>query len=151
MHPKTVLIVEDNLSVLAAYVQILESLSMDTIPMVAPTYEKARRIFSMETVDLVILDLVLPDVISTDILQEIREGHPGIPIFLVTGYPELVDMEKVEAFHVKNVIKKPFDALALIQALQGSLLEREHGTGPAEISDGTTSKSPGQSKTESKA
>jgi len=132
MTPKTVLIVEDNVSILAAYMQILESIPLDTIPVVAPTYEKARRIFSLEPVDLIILDLILPDVISTDILEEIRKAHPAVPIFLVTGYPELVDPEKVEAFQIHKVFSKPFDTLALVQALQGSLNERgpQHGPKP---------------------
>jgi DNA-binding NtrC family response regulator len=123
MQPRTVLIVEDNVSILAAYMQILEEIQEDIIPMVAPTFEKARKIFSVEAFDLIILDHVLPDAFGADMLEEIRKEHPHTPIFLVTGHPEIVDREKAEAFHVSHVFSKPFDTLMLIEALQRSFRE----------------------------
>lgn len=45
------------------------------------------------SVDLIILDLMLPDAKATEVLGELRREYPNIPIFLVTGNLEELDLE----------------------------------------------------------
>jgi len=120
MRPRTVLIVEDDVSVIAAYVQILREVSPDIIPLAAPTCEDARKIFAEEAVDLIILDLFLPDAAGTDMLEEIRVSDPELPVFMVTGYPHLLNREQARTLGITNLFSKPMDAGALIDALQHS-------------------------------
>lgn len=121
MATKTVLIIEDNLAALASYLQILDTMNLDVIPFVASTYENAQRIFSLESIDLIILDLVLPDVLSTDVLKDIRKRHSQVPILLVTGHPEQLDRQKAKMYNIEHFFTKPFQIDALIQAIQFSL------------------------------
>lgn len=121
MDTKTILIVEDNTSVVASYMQILKCLDLDFISIAAPSYEKAKKVLSIECIDLIILDLVLPDVLATDILQELRHEYPGIPIIIVTGHPEILDQQKTKEIKITNIFAKPFRAETLGQAIQSSL------------------------------
>jgi len=94
MSKKTVLIVEDEPWIIASYLHLLEGLDEEVIPLATASYRGAREILAQESVDLIILDLILQDAKATDVLGELRKTHPNIPIFLVTGYPEEVDLEK---------------------------------------------------------
>lgn len=122
MYTKTVLIVEDNTAVVASYMQILKCLGLDFISIAAPNYETAKKILSIECIDLIIMDLVLPDALATDKLQELRLEHPGTPIIIVTGHPELLDPDNVKQMKVENIFTKPFRAEALGRAIQSSFL-----------------------------
>jgi two-component system, CitB family, response regulator DctR len=118
MDTRTVLIIEDNLAVLASYLQMFDDMNADIIPFVASTYETAQRIFSLERIDLIILDLVLPDVVCTEVLGDIRKKLSKVPILIVTGYPEMLDQEKAKEFSIAHLFTKPFKVEALSQAIR---------------------------------
>jgi response regulator RpfG family c-di-GMP phosphodiesterase len=121
MASKKVLIVEDNLPVLVSYLQILETLNLDITPFVAATYEGAQKIFLQEKIDLIILDLVLPDALATSVLADIRRIQPDVSVLLVTGYPEQVDEEAVEQHRVRHVFKKPLEVDSFARVVRSSL------------------------------
>jgi response regulator of citrate/malate metabolism len=121
MTGKKILIVEDDPIVIGMYLQFFKILQADTIPLAACSYTKAREILSKESVDLIILDLMLPDVLATDILGELTEDYPEIPIFLVTGHPESVDRETLRRFGVNHLFFKPVHLKAFCRAVQDSL------------------------------
>ncbi len=121
MPSKKVLIIEDTLPTLASYLQILETLNEDIIPIVAATYETARSILLTEHLDMIIMDLVLPDVVATDVLADIRRIHPEVPIVLVTGFPEQLDPGAVESHRIDHVFTKPFSISRFADVLLSSL------------------------------
>ncbi len=121
MSAKTVLLIEDNIAVLAAYTEILASMGLDIIPLVAPTYKKARTILSTEDIDLIILDLVLPDIVTTSILGELRREHPHLPILVVTGHPEKLSEEEAVRFGISQRFTKPFPIDILSKVILCSL------------------------------
>lgn len=132
MSTKTILIIEDSVSSIAGYMQILEALNMDVITLVAPTYEKARSILWAERVDLIIMDLILPDVLGTEVLEELRRRNPHVPILLVTGYPEELDRQKAERFRIAGFFIKPFHVEAFGEAVHSSLGSPDkHSPGPS--------------------
>ncbi|MEW6444409.1 MAG: response regulator [bacterium] len=121
MSTKTILIIEDSIPTIATYMQIIEAVGLDVISLVAPTYEKAKRIMEAEQVDLIILDLILPDVVGTDVLEELRRAFPIVPILLVTGHPEQIDRQKAQQLGASDLFIKPFRLEAFRNALDNSL------------------------------
>ena len=107
MSRKTVLIVEDEPSIMAMYLPLLESLDEEIIPLGSPSYQKAKELLAQESVDLIILDLMLPDAKATDVLGELRERHPCIPIVLVTGHLEELDLREAGELGVTQFFLKP--------------------------------------------
>ena len=121
MSKKTVLIVEDEPSIIAVYLLLLEALDQEIIPLAAISYRKAREILAQESVDLIILDLMLQDAKATDVLGELRTEYPNIPIFLVTGYLEELDREKVGQFGITRVFLKPIHVEPFGRAVESVL------------------------------
>ena len=122
MSKKTILIVEDNAAVVVAYLHILECIdNMEVTPLVAPSYRKARELLWKEPVDLIILELILPDVHTTDILRELRREHFGIPIILVTGHPDRLELERSKDLGVTRFFIKPVQVEPFGLAVQASL------------------------------
>ena len=121
MSTRTILIIEDSVSAVAGYMQVIETLNLDVIPLVAPTYEKAKVFLDAEPVDLVILDLMLPDALGTDVLEALRRRSPEVPILLVTGHPEELEWTKVKRFRLAGFFIKPFHAESFGEAVDSSL------------------------------
>jgi two-component system response regulator AtoC len=96
-----------------------------------------------EGVDLVLVDLRLPDGDGLDLLADLRRDDPDLPVVLMTAYSSVkgaVAAMKGGAFHY---VAKPFDldevALVVQQALETTRLRRElrhlrarHGGSPIE-------------------
>ncbi|MEW6441835.1 MAG: response regulator [bacterium] len=123
MAPKRVLIIEDDLSVIASYLAILETLHMDFIPLVATSYEMTEKMLLCEKVDLMILDLVLPNASASEMLLGLRRRYPCVPILIVTGFPgELERVREIAAeVGIAGTFTKPFSADVLCQTIKGCI------------------------------
>jgi len=107
MSKRTVLIVEDEPSIVAVYLTLLETLDEEIIPLAATSYRRATEILAQESVHLIILDLMLPDAKAPEVLGELRARHPHIPIVLVTGHEEELDLEEAGELGVTQCFMKP--------------------------------------------
>ncbi len=58
-------------------------------------------------VDIVFLDLMMPDMDGSEIFREIRAVKPEIPVIIVTAYPDSALMRNVMEYGPFSVIKKP--------------------------------------------
>ena len=61
--------------------------------------------------DVVILDMVLPDISGAEVFEQIRDINPEIPIIVCSGYSEemnqMLDKEKT------SIVSKPFNIMSL--------------------------------------
>ncbi len=111
--PKTVLVVEDDDSVRGLERLILEQEGYHVLEardgLEGLTKAEFRR------PDLILLDLMMPDVSGTRMLEEMRHHRAtaGIPAIVVTGKPEAPELfrGRIEA---EDVIVKPFDGEVLM-------------------------------------
>jgi two-component system, CitB family, response regulator CitT len=62
-----------------------------------------------QTVDLLLMDIYMPDRLGTDLLQEIRENHPGLDIIMITASTDKVFLEKSLEYGVFQYLIKPVD------------------------------------------
>ena len=83
----TVLAVDDDSLVLLNTVAMLEDLGHLVFPAISA--RDALAILKRERIDLVITDFAMPQVTGLQLADEIRAGHPGLPVILATGYAEL--------------------------------------------------------------
>ncbi|VEP16903.1 Two-component system response regulator [Hyella patelloides LEGE 07179] len=65
--------------------------------------------------DVILLDLVMPDINGIDILKELQSNQPTkkIPIILFTAKAVTINIPELQDNNVIGIITKPFDCLTL--------------------------------------
>jgi len=73
--------------------------------------------------DLVITDLVMPNISGVAVISIIKKRNPNVPIIAITGYGEQPEALAREA-HADIVMEKPFKLNKLIKTIQKLLDEK---------------------------
>lgn len=87
------------------------------IPLTASSYNAAVKLLETSTIDLITLNLRLPDKPGNILLKELDRRKIQIPVIIVSGNPE----ELVATEHVKAVVTKPFIISEFLQAVRQQL------------------------------
>lgn len=115
------LLVEDNIMLQETTKELLEAL--DHRVFTAGSGHEARAVMAghSQEIDLVLLDLSLPDIGGEELLAELARDYGGLKVVLCTG--SLADDELRHHPAVKGFLSKPFDlgelSRAVVQALTG--------------------------------
>jgi len=125
MSPKKVLIVDDESNLRELYRGELSEAGYDVAT--ASTGEEALAMIEEAGPDLVTLDVRMPGMGGIEALREIRELDPGIPVIMLTAYPEYksdFDVMAADAYVVKSSNVRP-----LIEKVDFILGEKKKGGG----------------------
>ncbi len=122
-----ILIVDDEAFICENLERILGEEHYDTV--VAQTGQTALESLRANQVDLVFLDLNLPDMHGLDILKHIKSLDPDLLVIIITGYASVESAVEALKMGAYDYIKKPFkaDVIKLIVrlALETQSLKRE--------------------------
>jgi len=77
-----------------------------------------------ETPDLVLLDLVMPEMDGLEFLVALRQVHPGLPVILVTGHPDSDLMVQAMRYAPVMWLAKPVEAELLERTMRAVLGDR---------------------------
>ena len=110
-HKPTVLIVDDEAAPRAALTQIL---SHDFHILTAENARAALAVLDDHGVDLVTLDLKLPDCSGSDLLNDIKRTHTEIEVIMVTAYGSLQSAMDCIRHGAAGFLLKPFNASELL-------------------------------------
>jgi two-component system cell cycle sensor histidine kinase/response regulator CckA len=119
---ETILLVEDEDNLRAAAKKILESLGYHVLT--ATNGREALEVYrSAPRVDLMITDLVMPEMGGKELLRELSKITPDLKALVITGYlsPEALQGLKDEGF--LNIVPKPFTVDILTEATYQALRE----------------------------
>ena len=91
--------------------------------------EEVLKVIRERKIDLITLDLNMPNLSGFETLREIRKIDSEVPVIIITGYGTQKD-EK-EAFHygVTDFISKPFNTSSIISVIDRILEERIENRG----------------------
>lgn len=109
-----VLIVEDDLVSGGALRAILAKKGCDVE--VAVTLANGLRMLDHRP-EYVILDLMLPDGMGTDLLRRARERYPEIKVAITTASTDSAELRKVEALKPDRIFRKPIPLVDLLGAM----------------------------------
>jgi DNA-binding NtrC family response regulator len=90
----------------------------------ADTGRKALKKVADSEYDIVVLDIMMPGMDGLEVLQQIKERHPGIEVIMVTGLSQVktaVQAMKLGAF---DYLSKPFDPDELKHVVERALERR---------------------------
>ena len=114
----SVMVVDDDIHILRLMQRILE-LEGYQVPS-APDGEAALNVFDEETPDLVLLDIMLPDMDGYTVCQRIRE-FSQVPIIMVTAKSNIEEKVKGLAAGADDYVTKPFSSNELVARVKAIL------------------------------
>jgi len=120
-----ILLVEDDPRVRLATVGALEDLGYE--PVSCSGGAEAMRLFAAEDFDLVISDVVMPEMSGPELIRELRARRPDIAVLFVTGF---VGEGETDDLVGHELLRKPFTVAALAAAVAGSLSRGASGSRP---------------------
>ena len=121
MKRKTILIIDDEKMVRDVGQKLLSRLGYQVIT--AKGGMAALEIYRRDSarVDLVILDMVMPDIDGGETFKRLKAINPSVPILISSGYPANGETRKMLQNGCDGFIQKPFGIQQLGDALEGLL------------------------------
>jgi two-component system NtrC family sensor kinase len=121
-----VLIVDDSLTVRMDLAEAFEAAGLH--PLLCSSIREARDAFAAQTIDLVILDVVLPDGDGVELLKEIRTRAAtcDLPILMLSSEADVKDRIRGLQTGANDYVGKPYDAGHVVARGQELLRERQH-------------------------
>lgn len=118
---KNILVVDDELEVLEATKKIL--LKNQYAVMTASAGKEAVALAKVNRPDLILLDIVMPDMDGRDVLVELKKdpATKDIPIIFVTARGEQFERDYGLKLGAHEYISKPCDAVFLLSQVAGIL------------------------------
>jgi CheY-like chemotaxis protein len=116
-HKPTVLLVEDDPAVSKSIARLLRSHGYEAATAEGGSYA-LRVIETNGDIDVVLVDIVLPDMTGTQVAALIKAKYPDIPIIFATGVSNVGELKLVEE---KRLLRKPFTAHELFDKIAAAM------------------------------
>lgn len=131
----TVLLVEDNPHIMRINTETLTMYGYDILQ--ASTAEECRRLLRWHAVDIVVLDIMLPDGNGIELCRELKEQY-HVPILFLSALGENRDVVEGLKAGGDDYLAKPYDLEVLAARIEARLRQaREHNRyvsyGPLEL------------------
>jgi DNA-binding response OmpR family regulator len=78
----------------------------------------------LSPIDVVVLDVHLPDVSGIDLCARLRQQHPTLPIVVVTGEARPEEVAQLLSLGVHRYFLKPMSVDELLATVEAALTER---------------------------
>ncbi|GAA2547174.1 response regulator [Pseudonocardia hydrocarbonoxydans] len=124
------LVVDDDPVALAAHAAYVERVRGFAVVGRAPAGAEALRLLATTAVDLVLLDVHLPDMSGLDVLRRMRAAGHTCDVIMVTRARDLEVVRAAVAFGATQYLMKPFPAGVVRAKLEGYLAYRQNDPGP---------------------
>lgn len=120
MTKASILIVDDEASVLGVLAQMVEL--MGHAPTTCSTVAEARRELETQDWDVGFFDILLRQDNGLDLLREVHEDRPDLPIVIMSGVATPERLEEAREAGASGFLLKPFSASEVQSELRQALL-----------------------------
>ena len=127
-YQQTILVVDDDPHILEVLETRLSSAGFRTIT--AAGGQEAMEILHSQQVDLMISDVRMPVLGGMELLKEVRELQPELPIIFLTAYGTIPDAVRAIKAGAVEYFTKPFNGRDLVLKVQKILREAEISAAP---------------------
>ena len=122
MRKPTVLVVDDDENILSAFNDFLKKERCEMIA--ASSMDEAMGMLERRRVDVLIADVRLGAQSGITLTMEVKRRHPGIPVILITGYPDVVSENDARSSGADYFFLKPLNIDKLREAVSICLTHR---------------------------
>lgn len=111
----TILLIDDENNVREITAAMLEQMGADVIKAVGG--ENGIHLYQQyqHDIDLVLLDLTMPDMNGHDCFRELQRINPNVKVIITSGYSEQESMQRFDGKYPNGFIQKPFTPEQLIK------------------------------------
>lgn len=126
MLKKTMLVIEDDQSIQDILKLTLQSANFEVLQ--AFEGGQAQRMLQANKIDLIVLDLGLPDIDGADLLVQLRKST-AVPVLVLTARTEINDKLALFSSGADDYITKPFEEAELVARVMAIMKRTYHVTG----------------------
>ncbi len=126
-----IVVVDDDLGVCQSLAELLRHEGSDVV--IATSAAEALAAIAARRFDMVVSDVVMPDMDGYDLYMELKERRPELPVILMTGYlydrDHVIKRSKLAGLDTRVLFKKPLDPDRLKQIILDRCARREDAGG----------------------
>jgi PAS domain S-box-containing protein len=129
-HGKAILVVEDEEEIRRLVVRILENSGFEVRS--ASRGARALTLADHHRCDLLLTDVVMPEMSGPQLAVQMRQRHPGVPVLFMSGYSDGLLAARGDVDEA-DLIQKPFTASELLNRVDAILAQpvpRANGSAP---------------------
>lgn len=119
MKPATILIVDDDHDILRLIDMRLQSAGYQTVK--AHNGMAALATLTAQRPDLVITDLLMPEIDGIALMEQIHQQHPTLPVIILTAHGTITDAVTATHQGAFSFLSKPFESQVLLQQVANAL------------------------------
>ncbi len=123
LKPARIMVVDDEPAILEVVAELLENIGHEVAAFSSGQEAVEYFLTAPEAVDLVLLDMVMPQMSGLDVFRAMKAARPSVRAILVTGYSVDEKARALIAEGVKGYLHKPFKRAELIEKVQEALAE----------------------------
>jgi len=115
----TILVVDDEPQILQAISGLLQDEEFEVLT--APEGEAALNVVREENPDLVLLDIALPGRDGLEILKDLKDQHPSLPVIMISAYGSVENAVQATRLGAYDFIEKPPHADKILLSVRNAL------------------------------
>jgi len=135
---RSILVVDDDAGITSLLTELLEDEGHRVHGVLTAT--DALSAVQQQSFDLMITDLVLPDLRGNELLQRVKSLHPELPVILITAFGSMELALQVLREGASDFIAKPFTPDQLLLAVHRVLLQHDLAGASAEATPSSPTK-----------
>jgi len=119
-----ILVIDDDPSVLLLFKQFLGNAGYSVE--LADNGKSGMETMKRQKPDLIITDIMMPEMDGLELLMEIKKNHSGIPVIAISGGMKILPvnfLHHAEKFGAGRALQKPVELATLLRAVQELLGE----------------------------
>ena len=118
---KTILVVDDDIDILDSTSQILNKLGYQALSASCGTVALDILKENREVVDMVILDMLMPEMSGSDLYPRLKNINPDLRVLVSTGYNRNEQIQQLLDGGRNGFIQKPYNLSQLIEKVRKTL------------------------------
>ncbi|MBD3377471.1 response regulator [candidate division KSB1 bacterium] len=122
-----ILVIDDEIKIQQLLIDMLNYKGYKVIG--ASNGQQAKKILNSENIDLVFLDLRLPDIDGTDLLLHIKQLDSLLPVIIISAYGDIPTAVKATQLGAADFLVKPLDAKQIFRAIEKEIKEHSKALG----------------------